>query len=242
MSKRHGRDLVEICRKPPCRTSRIAAQATEARHLRYFVSRGPLALIMRFVLKSGTMVRVMSQVTLARLCAVLLMTCVGCADAERTVADSGPARSDAGPSSAHATGPVLVAPSPATTVAAEVDLPFLVIATILEMERSLIARCPCLTAAREYDSASECLRAVSLGRHWIDCANRVDFSGHDSEEMRENLRCNIAELSLRSECLMGSSCTSDAIATCMTQSLSCGVLPYELISNVVSECKITLSR
>ncbi|HTU62509.1 MAG TPA: hypothetical protein VMF89_28810, partial [Polyangiales bacterium] len=163
---------------------------------------------------------------------------------ERVVTDAGAEPSDAAtdldaaPSKPDA-GRV---PQTTTPVDASLDIQFLVIATVLEMERSLTARCPCLTVAGEYDSTSECLSAVSLGRHWIDCASRVDLSAQDSAETRENLRCNIAQLSLRSECLMGSSCAADAIAACMTQSLDCAEIPYELISQVVSECKITLSR
>lgn len=197
--------------------------------------------------KGGTMQRSMSQVAVAGLCALLLMTGVGCGASEHALADSGTAPSDAGQDATDATDatgvpiPVLDA-APATPIDASVDLPFLLIAVLLEMERSLIARCPCLTAAGEYDSASECLSRTSLGRNWIDCANRVDLSGYDSDETREALRCNVEQLSLRSDCLMGSSCASDAIAACMTQTLNCADLPYELISKVVTECMITLSR
>lgn len=180
----------------------------------------------------------MRQGTVAGVCGLLLIACVGCADAERVVIDASIQLHDAGQDA----GPGKLDAEPSAPVDASLDIQFLVIATLLEMERSLIARCPCLTAAGEYDSASECLNAVNLGRNWIDCANRVDLSAHDNEETRENLRCNIAELSLRSECLMGSSCAADAIATCMTQSHDCTELPYELLSNVVSECMITLSR
>ena len=175
---------------------------------------------------------------MAGFCGLLLMTFVGCADAEHVVTDAGAKLDDAGTDA----GAPKADAEPSTPIDASLDIQFLVIATLLEMERSLIARCPCLTAAGEYDSAAECLRAVNLGRNWIDCANRVDLSAHDNNETRESLRCNIAELSLRSECLMGSSCAADAIAMCMTQSLNCTGLPYEVISNVVSECMITLSR
>jgi hypothetical protein len=184
----------------------------------------------------------MRQVTVAGLCGLLLITCVSCSSAERAVTDAGTAFQDAGHDAGTDTGARALDAETSMQIDASLDIQFLVIATVLEMERSLIARCPCLTAAGEYDSASECLSAVNFGRNWIDCANRVDLSAHDNDETREGLRCNIAELSLRSECLMGSSCAADAIAMCMTQSLQCTGLPYELISNVVSQCMITLSR
>jgi hypothetical protein len=186
--------------------------------------------------------RHMRQGTVAGVCGLLLITSVGCADAERVVIDASTQLHDAGHDASTDAGPRKLDAETSAPVDASLDIQFLVIATLLEMERSLIARCPCLTAAGEYDSVSECLRAHNLGRNWIDCANRVDLSAHDNDETRESLRCNIAELSLRSECLMGSSCAADAIAMCMTQSLDCTELPYEVISNVVSECMITLSR
>lgn len=188
----------------------------------------------------------MRQVTVAGLFGLLLLTWVGCAEGERVVLDAGTALQDAGHDAGHDAGKGAAAPKldagPKTPTDAALDIHFLLIATLLEMERSLLARCPCLTAAGEYDSASDCLSAVNFGRSWIDCANQVDVSAHDTEEIRESLRCNIAELSLRSECLMGSSCAADAIAMCMTQSLACAGIPFEVIGEVVSECKITLSR
>jgi len=173
----------------------------------------------------------MAQVTLVGWCALLLwMTLVGCTDDQQSAVpphDAGAEKRDA---------------SPAANVDASVDLHFLVIATLIEIERTLIARCPCLTAAGEYDSEAECLSGVSIGRNWVDCANRVDLTSDDSDARRENLRCNIAELSLRTECLSGSSCAQEAIAACMAQSLECPVLPYDVISKVVTECTIALSR
>lgn len=176
------------------------------------------------------------SVTGAELYALLLLTLFGCADTARAPVDAYDAGTDA---AVHRTD---AGRSLASTVDASVDLHFLVIATLLEMERSLVARCPCLTAAGEYESESQCRSALSLGSNWIDCANRVDLRSDDSDQTREKLRCNIEELSVRTECLTGSSCAKDAIAMCMTQSLGCPVPPYDLLSKVVSECTIALSR
>lgn len=197
---------------------------------------------MRLVLKLGTMELTVRQVTVTAFCGLLLTTHLGCADPTQVATGASAERSDAGTDAATSKLDAGRAPDKTSPTDASLDIQFLVIATLLEMERSLIARCPCLTAAGEYESASECLSTVNLGRNWIDCANRVDLSAHDSDEARDNLHCNIAELSRRSECLMGSSCAPPAIATCMTQTLDCTELPYELIGKVVSECKIALSR
>jgi hypothetical protein len=172
----------------------------------------------------------MNHLTVAGLCALLLIQ-GGCTAAARAVGDAGAEPRD---SATHE-------PDAAPPGTASFDLHFLVVAALLEMERSLIARCPCLTLQGEYDSASQCRSAVALGSHWIECANRIDLSAFDSTETRESLRCSVAELSQRSECLMGSACTADAIAGCMTQSFGC-MLPLELFSQVASTCEISLSR
>jgi hypothetical protein len=173
----------------------------------------------------------------------LLLACASCADGEPAVSerDSGAHAADAAAGDAGTNPTARDAGQPAS-VDASVDLHFLLITALLEMERTLVVRCPCLTANEQYESESECRRAVNLGRSWIDCVNQLDLSAYDELATRENLRCNIAELSLRTECLMVSACSDSAVAMCMTKSLGCSVLPFELISEVVSACKIALSR
>jgi hypothetical protein len=169
---------------------------------------------------------------------LVILTSESCTDRERAVseADGGARVIDAG------IGPTPRNGGQTGSVDASVDLHFLLITALLEMERTLVARCPCLTADGQYESESECRGAVNLGRNWVDCASQLDLSQQDEPEIRENLRCNISELSLRTECLTGSACSDVAVAMCMTQSLGCQVLPFELLSEVVSECKIALSR
>jgi hypothetical protein len=123
-----------------------------------------------------------------------------------------------------------------------VDLHFLLVTLLLEMERSLVARCPCQVANGVYKSDAECRRAVNLGQSWVDCVNQRDLSAYEEPELHEPLRCNIAELVQRSECLMGSPCSDDAVAACMMQNLGCPELPYQLLSEVVVECGVALSR
>jgi hypothetical protein len=127
-------------------------------------------------------------------------------------------------------------------VTANLDIHFLLISAVIEIERSLHARCPCLTETGQYESMRECIDAVSLGRDWVDCANKIDLSGQDDETVRANLRCNIEELTQRSECLMGSACREDAIAACMTQSLGCPMPPLDALSRVAVECNIAFSH
>lgn len=181
----------------------------------------------------------MKSMTVAGFHMLLLLTCVGCADDARPIEDAVAVSSDAGvdASPQNASDDGEVAP-----VKASVDLHFLLISALIEMERSLVARCPCLTAAGAYESVTTCMNTVSLGRDWIDCVDRADFSHADNESIRENLRCNIAELNERTECLMGSSCAEAAIAACLTQSRGCPGLPYEVFSEVATNCMIALSR
>lgn len=175
---------------------------------------------------------------------LLVLQLTACADGAAPVQDERDASVRARATDAEATTPALPrdAGEQVNAVDAAVDLHFLVLAILLEMERSLVVRCPCLTANGLYESASECLSAVSLGRGWIDCANQIDLSAYDDAMTREDLRCSIAELTVRTECLMASTCSNDAVAMCMTQSLDCEPLPFELLSSVVSACMITLSR
>jgi hypothetical protein len=125
---------------------------------------------------------------------------------------------------------------------ASLDVHFLLIATFLEIERSLLARCPCLTDMGLYETRADCNRAVGLGHDWVACANMLDLSQQDSEQVRATLRCNVEELSQRSECLMGSACREEAIAACMTDGLGCPMLPLNLFSEVATECRIALSH
>jgi hypothetical protein len=174
--------------------------------------------------------------------ALLLLICAGCAEGERALTHS-----DASVQAGEPTGDADVDPAgrdagKSASANPAVDLNFLLLATLLETERTLIARCPCLIVSGQYESMPECLSALSLGRSWIDCANQVDLRAHDSAATRDNLRCNVAELTQRTECLMGSACKEDAVAACMIQNLGCSLLPWELLSSVASECMIAFSR
>jgi hypothetical protein len=168
--------------------------------------------------------------------ALLLSLCVACESEPRLDSGTQPVL-DAGrpPDVATTTQPVASAD-------ASIDLHFLLIAAMIEVERSLIARCPCLIENGAYDSMSQCVKAVSLGRDWVDCANTLELSDQDDDALRDSLRCNIEELTQRSECLMGSACSDEAVATCMTQSLGCAMLPLDALSRVTVECGIALSR
>jgi hypothetical protein len=171
----------------------------------------------------------MKMIAVAGWCGLLLSACD----------DNAPLRSDASNSEVH---PQVEAGSASDSPVAAPNLHFLLIAAVLEVERSLIARCPCLTADGHYESEVECVRAVSLGRDWVDCANDMDLSGLDDAESRASLRCNIEEISERTECLMASSCNADAVAECMSKTLGCSMLPLNLLSRVTVECSIAFSH
>jgi hypothetical protein len=178
-------------------------------------------------------------------CAVLILS-VACAGDERAAdtaaRDAGAKRADASdPRDEEDAGRQDAAVQDAT-VKGELDLRSLLIAELIETESSLVARCSCLTASGVYESMSKCLDAVSLGRNWVDCANALDLSAQDSPEIRANLRCNIQELSQRSQCLLGSSCSDTDIAACMTATLNCAKLPLELLSQIAVQCHIAFSR
>lgn len=122
------------------------------------------------------------------------------------------------------------------------DVHTLLITALLELERTLLARCPCYVEKGLYETKQACVDAVSLGRSWVDCANAADLGELDDVQARANLRCTIEELSQRTECLMGSACTDEAVATCMTQSLGCPMLPLDPLSQVAVECTIAFSH
>lgn len=177
----------------------------------------------------------MGQVTVAGFFALLLLTSAGCSGSDRVMSQMEAGVTDRAPTPGAAAGD-------GARADAAIDLHFLLIAAILETERSLVARCPCLTASDVYENMSDCLSSMSLGRSWVDCANRLDLSAFDGAATRENLHCNIAQLTQRTECLMASACDEGAIARCMTQSLGCAVLPWQIFSAVASECAIAFSR
>lgn len=179
----------------------------------------------------------MNRVTLAGSCGLLLVLFVACADddkaAQTDASTHEPAKplSDAGKDA----GPQLGGDTPP-------DLHALLIATLIETERALIARCPCLAEIGSFKSKQECVRALSLGRDWVECSNATDLTGQDDAAVRANLRCNLQELSQRTECLTGSSCDEKAVVACMSPSLSCPMLPLDVLSHVAVECSISLSR
>jgi hypothetical protein len=131
---------------------------------------------------------------------------------------------------------------PAPHADASLDLHDLLIVALVETERTLLARCPCLAEKAVYKSMQECVDRVSLGRSWVECANALDLTGMDDAEIRANLRCSIEELMQRTDCLMGSACTDEAVAICMSQSLNCSMLPLNVLSRVAVECDIGFSH
>jgi hypothetical protein len=162
---------------------------------------------------------------------LLLMLCLACAKD-----DDEPAKKDAGAADAGKDA------GPQVRGDASLDLHALLIAALIETERTLIARCPCLTEAGQFESMQACVRALSLGRTWVDCANALDLTGMDHAQVRANLHCSLEELTQRTECLTGSGCASADVAACMSQSLGCPQLPLDLLSRVAVECSIGLSH
>lgn len=125
---------------------------------------------------------------------------------------------------------------------ASLDLHDLLIVALIETERTLLARCPCLAEKGIYKSMQECIDSVSLGRSWVECANALDLTGMDDAMVRANLRCSIEELMQRTDCLMASSCSDEAVAVCMSQTLNCPMLPLNTLSRVAVECNIGFSH
>lgn len=122
------------------------------------------------------------------------------------------------------------------------DLHLLLIAALIETERSLTARCECLVQGGRYPSVAECDEAVSFGRDWVDCVNGLDLSGMDQADVRAGLHCTIEQTAQRGECLMGSSCNDEAVAACMTAGLDCPMVPLDLLSQLVTHCSIAFSH
>ncbi|HET8934945.1 MAG TPA: hypothetical protein VFN67_15965 [Polyangiales bacterium] len=165
----------------------------------------------------------------------LLAWSVACSDADKTPARDAAVRDAMSDAASTDSGPAVHAD-------ASLDLHDLLIVALIETERTLLARCPCLAEKAVYKSMRECVEHVSLGRSWVECANALDLTGMDDAEVRANLRCSIEELLQRTDCLMGSACTDEAVATCMSQSLDCPMLPLNVLSRVAVECDIGFSH
>ena len=166
---------------------------------------------------------------------LLLTLSVACGDSDKK-----PARSDASVQDAKVDASTDAGPK--ARADASLDLHDLLIVALIETERTLLVRCPCLAEKGIYKSRQECVENVSLGRSWVDCANALDLTGMDDAMVRANLRCSIEELMQRTDCLMASSCSDDAVAACMSLTLDCPMLPLNTLSRVAVECDIGFSH
>lgn len=166
---------------------------------------------------------------------LLLTLSVACGDDAKKPARSDAAVPDTMTDASTDAGPKIKAD-------ASLDLHDLLIVALIETERTLLARCPCLAETGVYKTMQECVDHVSLGRAWVECANALDLTGMDDAMVRANLRCSIEELMQRTDCLMGSACNNDAVAECMSLTLNCPMLPLDVLSRVAVECSIGFSH
>lgn len=122
------------------------------------------------------------------------------------------------------------------------DLHFLLVTMLVEIDRSMLARCPCQVAGGDYATIRDCVDTVSLGRDWVDCVNSLDLTGEDAAPLRDNLHCNIEELMQRSECLEVSSCSEQDVQVCLSKANGCPMPPLMVLSRLATECPILFSH
>jgi hypothetical protein len=115
------------------------------------------------------------------------------------------------------------------------DAHFSVTAFLLEIERGTFLTCPCSVQRGEYPSMQDCVEKVSFKPGWQACVAGVELPGEEAD-VSARLRCALAELQHRNNCLEPAPCTSTVMALCQADTLHCPKLDPGVLTAVIDVC------
>ena len=139
---------------------------------------------------------------------VLLAICMGCADD----ADAG---SDAG---------TVFAP----------DARGFVVSILDEYNRYADLTCPCLVQEQGFASLDECYATIGYNDGHVECIGGAVVR-HETESLREQLRCELNRAHERNLCLAAMGC-GDSGLVCYENAPLCPVMDIEVLTAVLTDC------
>jgi hypothetical protein len=153
--------------------------------------------------------------------AVLFVVCSACSEA-------GDHRTEVRSADAGAAG------EPAKDAAVP-DVRAAAVAVLDQYDRASRLVCPCQVERGGFGSLDECIAKTGYDMTLIDCLSAA-FAPFDSDELREQLRCQAQSVKTRNDCLASVSCAVAETSACFASTPQCPMFDAQVLTQVLRSC------